>query len=150
MKDKNPSSIARVLVRIIGGIAIVAISFFGTLFTLDYLDPDSVRATHAKSVKAALEKYRSAKGAYPFPFPDNPLTDLKKVLVDGGYLVAIPDDPVFGAKDKDRYRYVSNSGKNYGLLFHLSTGKTPSGSTCLTGVGTAGYGFWGQQPECPF
>jgi hypothetical protein len=140
----------RSLAMIGGAIAIVVIFFFGTLFALDYLDPDGVRATHAKSLKSALERYRSERGHYPAPFPDNALTDLKGELVDGGYLTSIPKDPVFGATGKNQYRYVSNSGGNYGLLFHLGAANAPAGSTCLTGVGTAGSGFWGQQPNCPF
>ena len=45
----------------IGGLAILAISFFGTLFLLNsayFQSFDSVRIEHAKLLKAALEKYR--------------------------------------------------------------------------------------------
>jgi hypothetical protein len=73
-------------------------------------------------------------------------------LVDGGYLKAIPQDPDLNAVGTQQYRYVSGDGKTYGLLFHLQfpTGNIPAGGNCLTGVGTAKTGWWGQPPECPF
>jgi hypothetical protein len=136
--------------------AVVAVFFFGTLFLLDSLEPrgrdrDSIRADHAQSLKAALERYRASRGSYPFPFPGNALTDLKKELVDGGYLRTIPQDPLWGLKD-NAYQYVSTHGKNYGMLFHLerASGRIAAGGTCVSGVGTAGTGWWGQPPDCPF
>jgi hypothetical protein len=154
MKNKTLSASVRVVAWMIGGAAIVAVFFFGTLFVLDSQTPetpDSIRVAHARSLKAALEKYRSAQGVYPSPFLDNPLTDLKRALVDGGYLRAIPRDPDLSAVDK-QYRYVSRDGKTYGLLFHVQfpIGKIPAGGNCLTGVGTANTGWWGQPPDCPF
>jgi hypothetical protein len=144
----------RLILQILGGMAIVAVFFLGTLFILGYQDlkyPDSVRAAQAKSLKAALEKYRKERGSYPFPFPDVVLPGLKKELVDGKYLDAIPEDPVWGLGD-NQYRYVSYDGKSYGLLFHLQFpyGKIVAGGRCLTGVGTAGTKWWGQPPDCPF
>jgi len=53
--------------------------------------PDEMRAHTAKLLMAALEKYRSAKGAYP-QLDDNRLADLKAPLVDGGFLKEIPPD----------------------------------------------------------
>jgi hypothetical protein len=150
----------RLATRIAGALAIVAAFFFGTLFILDRQDspaipaspppPDSVRASHAKQLKAALEAYRVARGHFPAPFGDNAVTDLKKDLVDGKFLAAIPQDPVWKLGD-NQYRYVS-SGKSYGLLFHLQlpTGKIPAGGTCLTGVGTEGSRWWNDAPDCPF
>jgi hypothetical protein len=139
---------------VIGGIAVLAISFFGTLFVLNSTDNrprDSLRAEHAKSLKTALEKYRSARGKYPAPFNDNVIFDLKPELVDGGFLPIMPQDP-FWNTPPNQYRYVSGDGKGYGLLFHLelASGKIPAGGACLTGVGTAGTGWWGQPPDCPF
>src|SRR3954471_23725842 len=76
----------------IGGLAIVALCFFGTLFVLEYFDPgarDRVRAEHVRSLRAALENYRKARGSYPV-YPDNPVDALRKDLVDGGFMSAIP------------------------------------------------------------
>jgi hypothetical protein len=148
--------IGKPVVLAVGGAAVVAISFFGTLFILDHVRyptlqyPDSVRAAHAASLKTALERYRSAQGSYPFPFPGNSVIDLKKQLVDGKYLDAIPKDP--DPNPDTQYHYVSNDGKVYGLLFYLKfpVGNIPAGGGCVTGVGTAGSGWWGQPPECPF
>ena len=134
-----------------GGFAVVAAFFFGTLYFLNQRDGgarDLVRAEHAKTIKAALENYFGARGVYPL-FPDNPVDDLKKDLVDGGFVRAIPSDPL---GKEQQYRYVSSNGKSYGLLFHLeqANGKIPAGGTCLTGVGTSAKGWWSQPPDCPF
>jgi hypothetical protein len=145
----------RLASRIAGALAIVAVFFFGTLFILDRLDtlefPDSERANHARSVKAALEVYRRAQGHYPVPFTDNPLVDLKKELVDGKFLGAIPQDPLWGLTE-NQYRYVSYDGKIYGLLFHLQfpVGKIPAGGSCLTGIGSETTGWYRNAPPCPF
>jgi hypothetical protein len=141
------------ILRTIGGLAVVGISFFGTLLVLDWFKSvDAVRADHAQSIKAALEKYRTKRGSYPFPVAGNPLSDLKKELVDGGYLAGIPQDP--GDLSDKQYYYVSNDGNSYGLLFHLrsQTGKDlpEKTSRCLAGVGIAGKGWWGPPPPCPF
>jgi hypothetical protein len=137
----------RRLVLALGAVAILAGSFFGTLFILDRmgsLNPDSIRAEHAKMIKVALEKYRSARGTYPFPFWDNAVSDLKPLLVDTGYLEAIPEDPAPTGAAK-QYRYASPDGKIFGLLFPL---KLAAGGKCLTGVGSRG--FWSNAPDCPF
>lgn len=145
----------RLLSRIAGALAIVAVFFFGTLFILDRQSgppsPDQERASHAKSIKAALEAYRSARGRYPSPFADNPLTDLSKELIDGKFLAVMPRDPTWGPGE-NQYRYVSANGRTYGLLFHLQSpaGKVAAGGPCLTGVGTAGTGWWNNAPDCPF
>lgn len=146
----------RLLLNVLGGIAVVSISFFGTLFILNYWDGDArardaLRAEHAKLLKSGLEKYRSARGKYPAPFGNNPAADLKLILVDGGFLSAIPQDPLW-ALTENQYRYVSIDGSKYGLLFHLelSSGKIAAGGKCLTGVGTTLTDWWGQPPDCPF
>jgi hypothetical protein len=136
-----------------GGMAVVGTFFFGTLFILNNSDSrarDSLRVEHVKLLRAALERYRSASGTYPAPFFDNPITDLRAALVDGGYLPTIPVDPLWAGTTK-QYKYVS-AGRNYGLLLHLelANGKIAAQGTCLTGVGTAGTGWWGGQPDCPF
>ena len=43
---------------------------------------DSIRIEHAKSLIAALEKYRAARGPYPSPFDNDDIADLKIKLVD--------------------------------------------------------------------
>ncbi len=146
----------RLLLNVLGAIAVVAISFFGTLFVLSYWDGDAkardaLRAEHAKQLKAGLEKYRSARGKYPSPLANNPATDLKPILVDAGFLSGIPKDPLW-ALTENQYRYVSVDGTKYGLLFHLElpTGKITAGGKCLTGAGTAATDWWGQPPDCPF
>jgi hypothetical protein len=137
------------------GPAIVLGSFFGTLLILDRTSalpyPDSIRSEHAKMIKAALETYRSARGTYPFPFSSNPLSALKPMLVDTGYLKAIPEDPEPADPAAKEYFYASD-GKLYGLLIPLkfAAGKVPAGSKCLTGVGSSGLGFWSNAPDCPF
>jgi hypothetical protein len=143
----------RLFLMSIGGLAIVALFFFATLFVLQYLDPgarDRIRAEHIKSLRAALESYRSARGSYPI-YPDNPVDDLKKDLVDGGFLTAIPADPLRGSPGGQQYRYVSD-GRRYGMLIKLEAGssKIPSGGLCLTGVETKGSGMWREPPDCPF
>lgn len=144
--------LVRPLLWITGGMAVVAISFFGTLFILNNADSrtrDALRAEHAKSLKAALGQYHSAHGSYPAAFFDNPVTDLQAALVGGGFLPTIPVDPLWADAER-QYRYVS-AGKTYGLLIHLelANGEIARGA-CLTGVGTEGTGWWGGQPDCPF
>jgi type II secretory pathway pseudopilin PulG len=143
----------RLLLMSIGGLAIVALFFFATLFVLQYLDPgarDRIRAEQVKSLRTAIENYRNARGSYPV-YPDNPVDDLKKDLVDTGFITAIPADPLRGSPGGQQYRYVSD-GKLYGLLVKLETGngKIPPGGLCMTGVGIKGSGIWGGPPDCPF
>jgi hypothetical protein len=147
----------RLLLNVVGGALVLAISFFGTLFILDYSGGDNraardrLRAEHAKLLKAGLEKYRGARGKYPAPFGNSPTADLKATLVGGGFLSALPQDPLW-ALTENQYRYVSVDGTTYGLLFHLElpSGKISAGGKCLTGVGTARTDWWGQPPDCPF
>jgi hypothetical protein len=54
--------------------------------------PDGGRSLRRKVLKTALENYRKARGRYP-NFPGNPVSDLRKDLVDGGFLKSIPNDP---------------------------------------------------------
>jgi hypothetical protein len=94
--------------------------------------PDQLRAGTAKQLMAALEKYRSAKGAYPL-FSNNRITDLKPALVDGGFLSEIPRD----LSDAQPMRYISNTGKSYGIL------STKNRQPCLIEVGITNTGWWG-------
>lgn len=126
------------LLLIVGGIVIVAVSFFGTLYflnSMDFRSLDTVRTEDAKSLKAALEQYRAARGKYPAPFPDNDVADLKPALVDGGFIAQLPVDPYWQKGKVNKYRYRSD-GTSYGLLLYMELGP------CLTGVGPAATGNW--------
>jgi hypothetical protein len=94
--------------------------------------PDQVRQGTAKLLMAALEKYRSAKGAYP-RLTNNPITDLRPALVDGGFLSEIPRD----LTDAQPMRYISNTGTSYGIL------STKNRQPCLIEVGVNNTGWWG-------
>jgi hypothetical protein len=136
----------RVISNIVGGIAIVATSFFGTLFLLDRYKNQDPLAREANSLRAALKEYRAAKGAYP-TIPDRLTVELKKELVGGGYLRS-DNRP---QPDADA-RYVSFDGKSYGLLFHIDrTASNPLGTPCVIEVDTTGKtGWWGYPPKCEF
>lgn len=88
-------NLSRSFLRTVVAFEIVAIFFFGTLFVLDWpeKDLDSMRSEDAGSLKGAFAKSRAEQRSYS-PFPDNHVIDLKKALVDGGYLNSIPDDPL--------------------------------------------------------
>jgi hypothetical protein len=94
--------------------------------------PDQMRANSAKQLMAALEKYRSAKGAYPI-LGNNRITDLKPALVDGGFLKEIPPDDIPGAQPM---RYISHTGASYGIL------SAKKGKQCLIEVGASDTGWW--------
>jgi hypothetical protein len=130
-------------VQILGAAAIIVASFVATDLLITWwltpLTPDQQRASHVNAVKSGLEAYRKAKGQYPAPYGDNQLSDLKKELVDGKFIDAIPKDPTGG-----EYRYVSGNGKSYGLLIQMD------GGICMTGVGAKGSGWWNNAPDCPF
>jgi hypothetical protein len=139
--------VVRVFLLCIGGAGIVATFFFGTLFALNSLDirsRDAIRIGHAKLLKDALNRYHATRGTFPTTFPDNSVEDLKPFLVDGGYLTAIPRDPV----PTQTYRYTTGSatdGQRYGLRVSLEgTGN------CVTGVNFEGNGWWAPAPACPF
>jgi hypothetical protein len=93
---------------------------------------DQVLAGNAKLLMAALEKYRSTKGAYPL-LVDKPITDLKSTLVDGGFIKKIPHDLTHAPP----MRYVSHSGISYGIL------STKNREPCLIEVGVSNTGWWG-------
>jgi hypothetical protein len=136
------SSFLRRIALTIGGMAVVTIFFFGTLFVLDFLDPDAVRVKNAKSIMAALEKYRATKGTYPIlPIRDSRTTELAGALVSGGYLDAIPADPP-GAEP---IHYASFDGKSFGLWMHFV-----KASQCKIVIGAPSAGWWGDLPVCQF
>jgi hypothetical protein len=137
-----------------GGLVIVVLFFVGTLFAIDHFAPDfngpnirnRLRGKHAELLMNALEGYRKARGAYPV-FPDNEVDDLKRFLVEGGYLAAIPAEPLRQTLGK-QYRYAAPDGSVYGLLFNVEGPEALKLSPCL--VGTRGRGFWVDPPACQF
>jgi len=136
----------RMILNIVGGVTIVVIFFFGTLFLLDRYQVQDPLAREANSLRSALKKYRAANGAYP-AINDNLITEVKKVLVSGGYL---PSD---GRPEPDKdLHYHSPDGKSYGLWFHINrTAANPLGTPCVIEVDTTGKtGWWGTPPKCEF
>lgn len=106
------------------------------LLVIDLLHPppspaDQARADTAKLLMAALEKYRSAKGAFPLLI-NNPISDLKPTLVDGGFLKQIPPD----LADAQPMRYISNTGTSFGIL------STKNRKPCLIEVGVSNTQWW--------
>jgi hypothetical protein len=145
-------SVIRTIIFIFGGFAILAASFFCTLFALDYLDSrarDALRVEHLRSIVAALEKYHGTRGAYPvFTPPEVDVVNLKQALVEGKYLATIPNDPLWPDKS---YHYASFDGGSYGLFIHLerANGKIAAGGACVIIVRAAPDGWWGRPPDCP-
>jgi hypothetical protein len=137
----------RYLMKVLGGLAIVLIFFFGTLFILDYFAGGSPLGTEAKAIMRALQDYRAARGSYPvLPVPDNLMPEIKKYLASSGY----PVSGDTGGADKDA-RYFSSDGKSYGLLFHINrSDKKPLGDQCMIEVDVRQSGLWAQPPACPF
>jgi hypothetical protein len=141
--------------KIASGLTIAVMFFFGTLFALDFYNPAStnnrIRARHINMLSNALEKYHQARGTYP-TLQSNPVDDLKKELVDGGFVEAIPTDPARPSKGQ---QYLYAGGANtYGLLVTLEpqpflTGTKPA-FTCVVGVKIRGSGAWGNPPACRF
>jgi hypothetical protein len=119
--------------------AIVVVFFFGTLRVQDWWDRplslDHIRTNHIRQIKAALDAYRAQTGHYPAPFLNNPLTDIQPLIP-----VALPGDPRGGV---DEYRYVSDNGLRYGILFHLQ-----GGAGCIAGVAFEGTQWWNNVPAC--
>jgi hypothetical protein len=130
------STIWLTIVKALTLISAAALCVFAVLLTLDTgrppASPDQLRAGTAKQLMAALEKYRSAKGAYPL-LPNNRLTDLRPTLVEGGFLNGIPPD----LSDAQPMRYISITGTSYGIL------STKNGQPCLIEVGISNTGWWG-------
>lgn len=134
----------RILLKVLGGLAVVFVFFVGTLLTLQFYDPkwrDEARISNIKSVMEALERYRASTGAYPVipPKLDAPLSELAGRLADVGFTSSLPSN-LPGAPPS---RYFSADGKSYGLWLRLErTGD------CRIEVNAANTGWWGQQPPC--
>ena len=129
-------SIGLKIVKALTLLSAAALCVFAVLLAVDSgrppPSPDQIRAGTAKLLMSALEKYRTAKGAYP-RFINNPITDLRPALVDGGFLSDIPRD----LTDAQPMRYISNSGTSYGIL------STKNRQPCLIEVGISNTGWWG-------
>jgi hypothetical protein len=124
------------IIKAVTLISVAALCVFVVFLAIDTgrppPSPDQVRAGTAKLLMAALEKYRSAKGAYPV-LANNLITDLKPALVDGGFLNGIPRD----LTDAQPMRYISTTGTSYGIL------STKNRQPCLIEVGVNNTGWWG-------
>jgi hypothetical protein len=136
----------RIVLQAAGAVAIVVASFFGTLFVMDYLSArsrDQTRVQNVVQIRDAIENFHNKLGGYP--------TELKSALVGGGFLKAIPADPLWANTDKD-YQYYSDGRNNYGLLIWLEQahGDVPAGIPCRTGLGAAASEMWGKKLDCPF
>jgi hypothetical protein len=122
--------------------SIVATSFFGTLYMLDWFDPDAVRVRNANLIMAALEKHLAAKGSYPLlPVRDSYASQLAAPLVAGGFIGAIPADP----PGTEPIHYASFDGKSFGLWMHFARS-----GPCKIVVGGPSAGWWGETPACSF
>jgi hypothetical protein len=130
--------------KVIGAFSIGLFFYYAILFMIYYVheiylfnrDNPQALIEEKHSLMIALREYRKEHKAYPI-LPDNPIGDVKRRLVRGGYLSPSPD------ADEDA-RYVSLDGKSYGLKFH-----TPRGTACLVEVDVTGTRWWGA-PKCPF
>jgi hypothetical protein len=124
--------------------------YAGALVVSDYFDirsPRSPLVQDARSVGAALRKYRVSRGSYPVLL-DRPLLELKKILAEDGYLKV--DSTDIAGPDKAA-RYHSFNGESYGLLFHVdSAGDKSPQEPCLIEIGAFNTGWWGQPPKCQF
>jgi len=104
---------------------------------------DATRISQARTLQAALERYRASNGAFPHPFRNNSVEDLSTALVGGRYLDFIPKDPSSGQS----IRYTTDgapNGERYGLKVPLE-----NVGDCLIGVGIEGSGWWGNLRPCP-
>ncbi len=147
----------RRLLLALGALAIVVASFFVTLQILNYSESqrtpaeirNATRAAHARLLKDALEKYKTAHKAYPQTADFVDVDNLQKDLVGGGYLAEIPSDPLSASGKK--YRYISN-GTVIAMLFDLEAGPdgTPPAGTCVSRVKADIATFKKYGPDCPF
>jgi hypothetical protein len=130
--------------RVIRALSIAMFFYYAILFIIYYVhetyyvnqDIPQALAIEKYSLMIALRDYRKDHKAYPI-LSDNPIRDLKKQLVSGGYLTPGPDAD-------EHARYISLDGKSYGLKFHH-----PRGTPCLVEVDVKGTRWWGA-PKCPF
>jgi O-antigen ligase len=145
----NAGAARPVFSKVLGGLAVLAILVFGTLFYFDFFKAPPVNtplAREIRSMMAALKAYHASRGAYPIS--NRLLVDVKQEFAKGGYLG--PDSEDFSGVDQDAY-YLSMNGKSYDLLFHVDrTRDNPSGTRCLVEVGRSYIGWDEQLPACQF
>lgn len=135
--------------RVMVGSAAVMVVYVAALGVSHYFDirsPIAPLVQEVKSVAAALESHRQSRGSYPL-LNDRPLAELKKQLVEGGYLKS---DSAGLAGPDHAARYVSYNGISYGLLFHFDASDPSPKQPCLIEVGDHDTGWWAQPPKCPF
>src|SRR5262245_39306681 len=135
------------LPKVAGGLAIVVVSFFVTNYILEARNTparrDAQRVADIQKIRDAAKSYRRAKSKFPANL---------KVLVDQGFLDALPADPLW-AGTKQGYQYYSDEVNNFGLLVSLEEprGRVAAGKSCRTGVGAKETEMWGPDtPDCPF
>ncbi len=132
--------------RVAGAVLMVMVVFYALVFINYFVGRDDARAALALekyALMVGLRDYRKEHGAYPI-LGDTQIGNVKKQLIDGGYLPPAPDAD-------QAARYVSVDGKSYGLLIHFD--RSPinrRGRRCLIEVDAIGTGWWANPPKCPF
>ena len=134
----------RTWLKVVGGFAIVAVSFITTNYILELRNTperrDAQRVEDIKKLREAVRSYRRARNTFP--------TDLK-LLVDSRFLDSMPVDPA----TQKQYQYYSDGVNNFGLMVSLEQrhGDVAAGQSCRTGLGTKQSAMWGHDiAECPF
>lgn len=98
------------LLKVVGGLAIVAACFLATNYVLESRNTpqrrDAQRIADIQKIREAVRSYRRARNTFP--------TDLK-LLVDGRFLDTTPSDPLWSGTPK-RYQYYSDGTNHFGLL----------------------------------
>jgi peptidoglycan/LPS O-acetylase OafA/YrhL len=154
LKPKGDDArLAKSLLMTAFGYGMVLLLCFAAMFEFDYNWPrarNQLVVTDTLLIRSALENYHKDHGNYP-PFPSNPIKDLKKDLVDGGYLRAMPE---YSPQTNRGLLYYTSNGSFYGILIRLEEMnfffEKRAAVLCLTGVATAGTGVWNEPSACPF
>jgi hypothetical protein len=142
--------------HIVAASAFVALSFPAAVYVMDHLEPrhaaNETRARDVKRLKEAIERYYRDRGTYP-ALPGNPVDDLHKDLVEGGYLKEIPSDPL-RAEGLFQYQYASDGRTKYAILIRQQAeqnfARSRTARLCVVGVDPTGLGGWGSLPKCWF
>ena len=105
-----------VVIAIIGTLASVVLA---SLSSARAKARDSQRVSQMKEVAKALEVYHLSNGEYPTHDSGSRLHTSATELVPD-YMASLPLDPVQG-DSVNGYRYASDGGEDYTLLFRLET-----------------------------
>lgn len=141
--------------KVFAAVAIVLVSFYGTLLLLDISDPAYVanrkRAADVALLKDAIGRYHRDRKAYPV-LAGNPVGDLAKDLVPA-YLKEIPIDPLMAA-GIFQYQYASNGRDGYAIWVRMAAENTlirarPAGD-CVTGISARDLPVFSPLLECQF